>query len=57
MANTEKNPKEKCKVVLTRCKRKKGLIGEELVEGVVEDVSDEEGDVREKEEAKNKEKK
>lgn len=32
----------KCKVVLTRSKRKESLIGDELVESVLEDMSDNE---------------
>ena len=57
VANTEKNPKEEYKVLLTWSKRKKDLVGEELVDGVVKDVSDEEGDIGEKKEVENKEKK
>ena len=57
MANTQKNPKEECKVVLTKSKRKESLEKEERVEGVVEDVSDEEvEDERKEKEADNKEK-
>ena len=40
VANTEKNPKEDCKAVLTRNKRKEGIEKEKRAEGEVEDVSD-----------------
>lgn len=58
VANTEQNPKEQCKEVLTRSKRMKGLVADELVEGIVEDVSDDdEVEERERKRAENKEKK
>ena len=57
VANTEQNPKEQCKEVLTRSKRMKGLVSDELVEGIVEDVSDDdEVEERERKRAENKEK-
>jgi len=57
VANIEKNPKEECKVVLTRCKRKENLENKERVEGVVKGVNDEEvEDERKKKDANNKEK-
>lgn len=40
MANTEKNHKEKSKVVLTIRKRMDGLVSDNLVEGVVKDMGD-----------------
>ena len=52
MANPEQNPKEQCKLVLTRSKRKEVLVGYELVEGVVQDVSDDEEVVGENKEKK-----
>ena len=49
---------EQCKEVLTRSKRMKGLVADELVEGIVEDVSDDdEVEERERKRAENKEKK
>jgi len=50
MANTE-NPKEECKVVLTRSKRNEILEKVEKVEGEEEDMSDEEGENKRREEA------
>ena len=52
VANTEKNPKEDCKAVLTRNKRKEGIEKEKRAEGEVEDVSDKEGDDKKKKEKK-----
>ena len=43
-ANTEKNPKEECKVIFTRSQRKKNAKRKKRVEGVLEDVSNEEGE-------------
>ena len=40
VANTEKNHKEKSKVVLTIRKRMDGLVSDNLVEGVVKDMGD-----------------
>jgi len=40
VANTKKNPKEKCKAVLTRSQRKEIVEKEKRVEGAMEDVSD-----------------
>ena len=40
--NTEKNPKEECKVIFTRSQRKKNAEREKRVVGVLEDVSNEE---------------
>ena len=42
-ANTEKNPKEECKVIFARSQRRKNVEKEKRVEGVLEDVSNEEG--------------
>ena len=48
---------QECEVILTRSKITEGLVGDELMEGVVEDVSDDKEGVGEREVAKNKEKK
>ena len=57
VVNTKKNPKEECKMFLTRSKRKESLEKEERAEEVVEDVSDKEvEDDRKEKEADNKEK-
>ena len=57
VANTEKNLKEECKMVLTRSQRRENAEKEKRAEGEVEDVSDEEGEDKKREEAMNKEKK
>ena len=55
MANSKKNPKEECTMVLTRRKRKENL-EKTRVEGKMEDVSEEEvEDERREKEADNKE--
>ena len=51
-ANTEKNPKEECKVIFTRSQRKKNAKRKKRVEGVLEDVSNEEGEYNKREESK-----
>ena len=43
MANTEKNPKEECKAVITRSQRRENAEKEKRVEGVSKDESNEEG--------------
>ena len=53
MADTEKNPKEECKVIFTR---RESAEKEKRIEGVLEDVSDEEGEEKKREEGE-KEKK
>ena len=47
--NTKKNPKEDCKVVLTRSQRKKSVEKEKRAGGILEDVSDEEREDRKRE--------
>ena len=46
MANTEKNPKEECKAVITRSQRRENAEKEKRVEGVSKDESNEEGNVK-----------
>jgi len=43
VANTEKNPKEECKAVITRSQRRENAEKEKRVEGVSKDESNEEG--------------
>ena len=56
VANTEKNPKEECKAIFTRSQRRESSEKETRVEGVLEDVSDEEGEEKHIEKVENKEK-
>jgi len=44
VANTEKNPKKECKIVLTKSQTKENVEKEKRVEGALEDVNDEEGE-------------
>ena len=44
MANTEKNSKEECKVIFTRSQMRENTEREKRDEGVLEDVSNEEGE-------------
>ena len=46
MANTEKNPKEECKAVITRSQRRENAEKENRVEGVSKDESNEEVNVK-----------
>ena len=55
MANTKKNPKEECKAVVTRSRKKENVEKEKRAEGVLEDVRDEEGEDKKKEEGERKE--
>ena len=57
VANTEKNPKEECKAVVTRSQKNENAEEEKKAEGVLEDVSDEEGEDRNKEEGGKNERK
>ena len=43
-ANTEKNPKEECKAVLTRSQMRENAEREKRDKGAIEDVSIEEGE-------------
>ena len=49
VANTKKNPKEECKAVLTRIQRRENVEREKRDDGVVEDVSNEEGENKKRE--------
>ena len=49
-ANMEKNPKEECKVIFTRSQRRENVEREKRDEGVLEDVSNEEGEDNKREE-------
>ena len=49
-ANTEKNPKEECNVIFTRSQRRENVEKEKKAEGVLEDVSNEEGENNKREE-------
>ena len=53
LTNTKKNPKKECKVIFTR---RESAENRKRIEGVLEDVSDEEGEEKKREEGE-KEKK
>ena len=49
-ANTEKNPKEECKVIFIKSRRRENAEREKRAKGVLEDVSNEEGEDNKREE-------
>ena len=51
-ANTEKNTKEECKVIFTGSQRRENAKKEKRAKGVLEDVSNEEGEYNKREESK-----
>ena len=50
VANTEKNPKEECKVTFIRSQRRKNAKRKNRANGVLEDMSNEEGENKKREE-------
>jgi len=50
VVNTEKNPKEECKVIFIRSQRRENAEREKRAEGVLEDVSNEEAENKKREE-------
>jgi len=50
VANTEKNPKEECKVTFIRSQRRKNAKRKNRANGVLEDISNEEGENKKREE-------
>ena len=50
VVNTEKNPKEECKVIFTRSQMRENVKREKRDKGAMEDVSTDEGENKKKEE-------
>ena len=53
VANTKKNSKEECMAVLTRSQMRENVGRKKKVEGVLEDVSNEEGENKKRENGEN----